>query len=108
MEESYLSPLDSILVGSSRTRSASSLVTDSAAGATALSCAKKTYNGAIAGKDSKLCLFEILLKILIELLLACKIFDLQASFDTEYGIYFNYFTILLHTPSTHHRAHHFI
>ncbi|KAJ3077295.1 hypothetical protein HDU98_004257 [Podochytrium sp. JEL0797] len=41
-------PLDSILVGSSRTRSSSSFVTDSAAGATAFSCALKTYNGAIA------------------------------------------------------------
>ena len=40
-------PLDTILVGSSRTRSASSLVTDSAAGATAFSCIIKTYNGAI-------------------------------------------------------------
>ncbi|KAJ3088552.1 vacuolar alkaline phosphatase [Quaeritorhiza haematococci] len=40
-------PLDTILVGSSRTRSSSSLVTDSAAGATAFSCAMKTYNGAI-------------------------------------------------------------
>ncbi|KAH6595593.1 hypothetical protein BASA61_003784 [Batrachochytrium salamandrivorans] len=39
--------LDSILVGSSRTRSSSSFVTDSAAGATAFSCALKTYNGAI-------------------------------------------------------------
>ncbi|EGF84160.1 hypothetical protein BATDEDRAFT_15519 [Batrachochytrium dendrobatidis JAM81] len=40
-------PLDTILVGSSRTRSSSSFVTDSAAGATAFSCALKTYNGAI-------------------------------------------------------------
>ncbi|RKO88662.1 alkaline-phosphatase-like protein, partial [Blyttiomyces helicus] len=40
-------PLDTILVGSSRTRSSSSLVTDSAAGATAFSCGVKTYNGAI-------------------------------------------------------------
>jgi alkaline phosphatase len=44
----YQLPLDTILVGSSRTRSASSLVTDSAAGATAFSCMLKTYNGAIA------------------------------------------------------------
>ncbi|KAJ2786006.1 vacuolar alkaline phosphatase [Coemansia javaensis] len=43
----YQSPLDEILVGSSRTRSSSSLITDSAAGATAFSCALKTYNGAI-------------------------------------------------------------
>ncbi|RUP43303.1 alkaline-phosphatase-like protein [Jimgerdemannia flammicorona] len=42
-------PLDDLLIGSSRTRSSSSLVTDSAAGATAFSCAMKSYNGAIAG-----------------------------------------------------------
>jgi alkaline phosphatase len=41
-------PLDKILVGSSRTRSSNSLVTDSAAGATAFSCAQKTYNGAVS------------------------------------------------------------
>ncbi|KAL9537706.1 hypothetical protein MBANPS3_011538 [Mucor bainieri] len=40
-------PLDKILVGTSRTQSSSSLITDSAAGATAFSCALKTYNGAI-------------------------------------------------------------
>jgi alkaline phosphatase len=45
----HMLPLDTIHVGQSRTRSASSLVTDSAAGATAFSCAMKTYNGAIAG-----------------------------------------------------------
>ena len=39
--------LDQYLIGSSRTRSSSSLVTDSAAGATAFSCARKSYNGAI-------------------------------------------------------------
>ncbi|KAJ2958512.1 hypothetical protein NQZ79_g5956 [Umbelopsis isabellina] len=44
----HMMPLDTIHVGQSRTRSASSLVTDSAAGATAFSCAMKTYNGAIA------------------------------------------------------------
>uniref|UniRef100_A0A1D1YJG2 Alkaline phosphatase n=1 Tax=Anthurium amnicola TaxID=1678845 RepID=A0A1D1YJG2_9ARAE len=43
----YITPLDEILVGSSRTRSSDSLVTDSAAGATAFACAIKTYNGAI-------------------------------------------------------------
>ncbi|GJJ76328.1 alkaline phosphatase [Entomortierella parvispora] len=43
-----LSSLDKILVGASRTRSSDSLVTDSAAGATAFSCAKKSYNAAIA------------------------------------------------------------
>lgn len=47
-------PIDDILVldqhhiGSSRTRSSSSLVTDSAAGATAFSCGLKSYNGAIS------------------------------------------------------------
>lgn len=41
-------PLDEILVGSSRTRSSNSYVTDSAAGATAFSCAMKSYNGAIS------------------------------------------------------------
>ncbi|KAK8055958.1 alkaline phosphatase [Apiospora rasikravindrae] len=40
--------LDKHFWGSSRTRSASSLITDSAAGATAFSCAKKSYNGAIS------------------------------------------------------------
>jgi alkaline phosphatase len=40
--------LDKHLIGSSRTRSTSSLVTDSAAGATAFGCGKKSYNGAIA------------------------------------------------------------
>lgn len=41
-------PLDEILVGTSRTRSSSSLITDSAAGATAFSCLLKTYNAGIA------------------------------------------------------------
>lgn len=40
--------LDKHFWGSSRTRSSSSLVTDSAAGATAFGCAQKSYNGAIA------------------------------------------------------------
>ena len=40
--------LDAHFYGTSRTRSSSSLVTDSAAGATAFSCGKKSYNGAIA------------------------------------------------------------
>ena len=40
--------LDKYLIGQSRTRSSSSLVTDSAAGATAFSCAFKSYNGAIS------------------------------------------------------------
>ncbi|GAA5912234.1 alkaline phosphatase [Sporobolomyces salmoneus] len=47
-------PLDDILVGSSRTRSSNSLITDSAAGATALSCLLKTFNGAIGVTPSKL------------------------------------------------------
>ncbi|RMZ92141.1 hypothetical protein DV736_g629, partial [Chaetothyriales sp. CBS 134916] len=40
--------LDKHLIGSSRTRSTSSLITDSAAGATVFSCGLKTYNGAIS------------------------------------------------------------
>ncbi|EFQ98978.1 repressible alkaline phosphatase [Nannizzia gypsea CBS 118893] len=40
--------LDGYLIGQSRTRSSNSAITDSAAGATAFSCGKKTYNGAIA------------------------------------------------------------
>ncbi len=40
--------IDQHLVGQSRTRSSNSLVTDSAAGATAFSCAMKSYNGAIS------------------------------------------------------------
>jgi alkaline phosphatase len=44
-------PLDTLLKGSIRTHSHSSLITDSAAGATSFSCGLKTYNGAI-GVDS--------------------------------------------------------
>lgn len=40
--------LDKHHIGMSRTRSSSSLITDSAAGATAFSCGKKSYNGAIS------------------------------------------------------------
>ncbi|RDW94715.1 alkaline phosphatase [Coleophoma crateriformis] len=40
--------LDQHFIGSSRTRSSNSLVTDSAAGATAFSCGNKSYNGAIS------------------------------------------------------------
>lgn len=40
--------LDEHLVGSSRTKSSNSWITDSAAGATAFSCGKKSYNGAIS------------------------------------------------------------
>ncbi|CEP10665.1 hypothetical protein [Parasitella parasitica] len=47
-------PLDEIIVGQSRTQSSSSLVTDSAAGATAFSCAKKSYNGAIGVDPNEL------------------------------------------------------
>ena len=36
-------PLDTILVGSSRTKSSSSFITDSAAGATAFSCGLKVF-----------------------------------------------------------------
>ncbi|RIA94991.1 alkaline phosphatase [Glomus cerebriforme] len=53
LEYNYVSPLDKILVGSSRTRSSDSLVTDSAAGATAFSCAIKTYNSAIGVNPKK-------------------------------------------------------
>ncbi|RHZ87045.1 hypothetical protein Glove_41g34 [Diversispora epigaea] len=53
LKYNYMTPLDEILVGSSRTRSSDSLVTDSAAGATAFSCAKKTYNGAIGVDPDK-------------------------------------------------------
>lgn len=45
--------LDLIFIGSSRTRSNDSLVTDSAAGATAFSCGLKTYNGAIGVNPEK-------------------------------------------------------
>lgn len=48
--------IDKYLIGSSRTRSSNSLVTDSAAGATAFSCALKSYNGAIGvSPDKKPC-----------------------------------------------------
>jgi len=40
--------IDKHVIGQSRTRSSSSLITDSAAGATAFSCGKKSYNGAIS------------------------------------------------------------
>lgn len=40
--------IEPYMIGQSRTRSTSSLVTDSAAGATAFSCGKKSYNGAIS------------------------------------------------------------
>lgn len=40
--------LDDYIVGQSRTRSTDSLITDSAAGATAFACGHKSYNGAVA------------------------------------------------------------
>jgi alkaline phosphatase len=40
--------IDQHMIGQSRTRSSNSLVTDSAAGATAFSCGLKSYNGAIS------------------------------------------------------------
>ncbi|KAJ2741727.1 vacuolar alkaline phosphatase [Coemansia sp. BCRC 34301] len=49
----WLSALDELLVGTSRTKSVDSLVTDSAAGATVFSCGKKTYNGAIGVTDDE-------------------------------------------------------
>lgn len=45
--------LDQHLIGSSRTRPSDSLVTDSAAGATAFACALKSYNGAIGVNSDK-------------------------------------------------------
>jgi alkaline phosphatase len=45
--------LDKHLIGSSRTRSSNSLVTDSAAGATAFSCALKSYNNAVGVTPDK-------------------------------------------------------
>ncbi|KAJ1946076.1 vacuolar alkaline phosphatase [Kickxella alabastrina] len=52
----WLSALDKLYVGLSRTKSADTLVTDSAAGATVFSCGKKTYNGAIGvTSDEKPC-----------------------------------------------------
>lgn len=56
-DSSLLLELDRHMVGSSRTRSSSSLITDSAAGATAFSCALKSYNGAIGvDEHQKACL----------------------------------------------------
>ncbi|CDH58497.1 alkaline phosphatase [Lichtheimia corymbifera JMRC:FSU:9682] len=46
-------PLDHVHVGHSRTQSSSSLVTDSAAGATAFACGLKSYNGAIGVDPEK-------------------------------------------------------
>ncbi|KAJ2159655.1 vacuolar alkaline phosphatase [Coemansia sp. RSA 552] len=46
-DSNWTSVLDSMLKGTVRTHSSSSLVTDSAAGATAFACGKKTYNGGI-------------------------------------------------------------
>ncbi|KAJ2460150.1 vacuolar alkaline phosphatase, partial [Coemansia sp. RSA 2322] len=52
----WLSSLDKLYVGTSRTKSSDSLVTDSAAGATVFSCGKKSYNGAIGvTPDEKPC-----------------------------------------------------
>lgn len=48
LDQSHVLVLDRHFWGSSRTRSSNSLVTDSAAGATAFSCARKSYNGAIS------------------------------------------------------------
>ncbi|RFU24829.1 hypothetical protein B7463_g11508, partial [Scytalidium lignicola] len=48
LEHNDILALDQHLIGTSRTRSSSSLVTDSAAGATAFSCGLKSYNGAIS------------------------------------------------------------
>ncbi len=48
LDHGHVLTLDRHFWGSSRTRSSNSLVTDSAAGATAFSCANKSYNGAIS------------------------------------------------------------
>ncbi|PVV03044.1 hypothetical protein BB560_002486 [Smittium megazygosporum] len=48
----YMSILDKILVGSSRTRSSDSFVTDSAPGAVCFASARKTYNTAIGVDDN--------------------------------------------------------
>lgn len=45
--------LDKHIIGHSRTRSSDSLITDSAAGATAFSCSAKSYNGAISVLPNK-------------------------------------------------------
>jgi alkaline phosphatase len=50
---SNITPLDKMFVGQSRTRSHNSLITDSAAGATAFSCTHKTYNYGIAVTPDK-------------------------------------------------------
>ena len=52
LTDTTMLPLDKLLIGSSRTRSTDSYVTDSASGATAFSCGIKTYNAAIAGTTS--------------------------------------------------------
>ncbi|PVU99767.1 hypothetical protein BB560_005449 [Smittium megazygosporum] len=48
----YMSFLDELLIGSSRTRSSDSFVTDSAAGAVAFASARKTYNNGIGVDDN--------------------------------------------------------
>lgn len=47
LEYNHMTPLDEILVGSCRTRSFSSYITDSAAAATAFACGIKTNNSII-------------------------------------------------------------
>jgi alkaline phosphatase len=49
----YKTPLDRLLVGSHRSRSSDSLITDSAAGATAFACGIKSYNGATVFEGAK-------------------------------------------------------
>lgn len=54
--EGFQLTMDENFIGSSRTRSSNSLITDSAAGATAFSCGIKTFNEAIAvGPDFAKC-----------------------------------------------------
>ncbi|KAK5994593.1 Repressible alkaline phosphatase [Cladobotryum mycophilum] len=53
LPENDILVLDQHFWGTSRTRSSNSFVTDSAAGATAFSCARKSYNGAISVTPDK-------------------------------------------------------
>ncbi|KAJ1735450.1 vacuolar alkaline phosphatase [Coemansia biformis] len=56
LDYGWASVMDSMLKGSVRTAASNTLVTDSAAGATAYSCGLKTYNGAIGvDQDGKPC-----------------------------------------------------
>lgn len=60
MNNNYLALEKMEYVGLIKTHASDNLVTDSAAGATAFACGKKTYNGAIAVDDNKVPLKTIL------------------------------------------------